>query len=40
MTSTHQQDFFTRVEGKVALKYPAEFVIQASLQIGFGLHLL
>lgn len=40
MTSTHQRDFFTRIEGKVALKYPGEIVIQASLHIGFVLHLL
>lgn len=38
MTSTHQEDFFTGVEGKVALKYPAEIVIAASLQI--SLHLI
>lgn len=40
MTSTHQWDFFIRVEGKVALKYPGEIVIQSSLQIRFVLHLL
>lgn len=35
-----QQDLFTKTENKVALKYLVEIVIQASVQIGFGLHLL